>query len=361
MSEIIMPGHQPETWNSPHQEAIQPWQDQPRWSLDQLVASWLATFTVSENTVAAYRRDLRQYLGWCATYSVAPLAVRVPEAKMYLNYLANVGNEDDEKPYGPRTINRKLSAASSFYSHLVESSVVSANPFRIRRPTFDRRHSPTQSISEADARAMLAHAPQLPQNVMAPAALHLVMCLLIDLGARVSEVCNVDLDDVRKRDSTRVLNLRAKGNKIRVRPITASIAPVLDTWLHQRKPGKDATALFIDTRVHRVTRQQVYALFQRLALAADIEEAHRVTPHSARHAFNTIARQRGAALSTRRIALGHASASTTELYDHQGADLDTDPAHQVSAATAPSWDQEPGDRDVDQPRSHRHHHPPSQY
>ncbi len=330
-----MPGDRPQAWESTHGEAIQPWQEQPRWSLDQLVASWLASYTASESTAAAYRRDIRQFLGWCATFSVAPLSVRVPEAQLYLHFLTEVGDGDRDEQYKPRTINRKLSAVSSFYDHLVESHVIAVNPFRIRRPQYDRHHSPTQSINEADARKMLALAPQLPQQVMDPAAFHLLMCLLIDLGARVSEVCNANLDDVRKQDGKRVLHMRAKNNKERVRPITAAIAPLLDTWLHERNPTKHVPALLVDADGDRVTRQQVYRLLKRLALAADVEEAHRVTPHSARHAFNTIARQRGADLSTRRTALGHASASTTELYDHQGADVDNDPAHQVSAATAP--------------------------
>jgi integrase/recombinase XerD len=62
-------------------------------------------------------------------------------------------------------------------------------------------------------------------------------------------------------------------------------------------------------------------------------DPHRITPHSTRHAFNTIAKARGATLEQRQHALAHASADTTQLYDHTNDSLAGDPAHLVATAT----------------------------
>ncbi|WP_190824718.1 tyrosine-type recombinase/integrase [Saccharopolyspora pogona] len=304
-----------------------------RWTLDQLQASWLAGHNTSKATFDEYTRDFEQYRRWCESVDLDPLTVGLPEVQMYGEYLARLTSAHG-KPLAARTRTRKINAVSSFYRHAAQSGAVAYNPARdAQRPKYDRKHSPTQSINEADARRMLASVRKLPQRVMHPQAFLLVISSMIDLGARVSEVCNLDVDDIGTRRGMRVLTMRAKGNKIRVRPVTAQFAPILDDWLGLRPKVEGEPAMIVDNRGKRVTRNQIYELIKRLAKHAGIVEADRVTPHSCRHAFNEIAKARGASLESRRIALGHESEATTALYDHQGADLATDPAHLVSAAT----------------------------
>ena len=124
-----------------------------------------------------------------------------------------------------------------------------------------------------------------------------------------------------------------KGNKIRVRPIPIPLAPLLNAWLAQRITDPGQTALLLDRDSDRITRYQVEYLIKTLAAAAGIPDPHRITPHSTRHAFNTIAKTRGATLEQRQHALAHTSPDTTALYDHTHDCLATDPAHLVATAT----------------------------
>jgi integrase len=73
---------------------------------------------------------------------------------------------------------------------------------------------------------------------------------------------------------------------------------------------------------------------RRAAHAAGLPAADRITPHSFRHAWATIARERGASLEERQHALGHADPRTTQRYDRARASLDRDPSYLVAAAVA---------------------------
>ncbi|GAA0529709.1 tyrosine recombinase XerC [Saccharopolyspora subtropica] len=299
-----------------------------------LVSAWLGSFTDSADTRAAYARDLREYLTWCTRRELDPLAVRLPEVQMYATELAAATNPRTGRPFAASTRARKLAAISSWYTFLVRAGAIDANPARdAARPRYDRRHSTTASVSEQQAAQMLTSSRDYAHRTLGPQAAALAMMLLIDLGIRVSELCNADLADLGQRDGMRVLTVRMKGGKVRTRPIPAPLEPVLDDYLRTRPSDADTTALLVTRHGRRVNRHQIYRLVQTLAERAGVPTPQRITPHSMRHAFNTIARERGAALEDRRDALGHSSAAITQLYDHVALSVTRDPAHLVAGAT----------------------------
>jgi integrase/recombinase XerD len=303
-------------------------------TLAALIASWLGSFSESADTRGAYSRDLREYLDWCTRRELDPLGVRLPEVQMYGAELAATTNPRTGRPPAASTRARKLAAVSSFYTYLVRAGAIDANPARdAARPRYDRRHSPTASVSAEQASAMLAGSRDYRHRTLGPQASALVMALLIDLGVRVSELCNADVSDLGQREGMRVLTVRMKGGKVRTRPIPHALHGVLDAYLQQR-PDADTDALVITRDGNRVNRHQIYRLVQAMAAQAGVAMPQRITPHSMRHTFNTIARQHGAALEDRRDALGHSSAAVTQLYDHVALSLSRDPAHLVSRATA---------------------------
>jgi integrase len=78
----------------------------------------------------------------------------------------------------------------------------------------------------------------------------------------------------------------------------------------------------------------VLRFVQRIARAAGLSSADRITPHSFRHGWSTIAKERGAPLETRQHALGHADARTTQGYDRAKLVLENDPSYLVAAAVS---------------------------
>lgn len=297
-----------------------------------LVSAWLGSFTDSAATRAAYARDLREYLEWCTRREIDPLVVRLPEVQMYGTELAAATNPRTGRPFAAPTRARKLAAVSSWYTFLVRAGAIDANPARdAARPRYERRHSPTASVSQSQAATMLAVSRDSDHRTLGGACAALAMALLIDLGIRVSELCNANLADLGQRDGIRILTVSMKGGKVRNRPIPAPVVALLDAYLAQRPKGGDALLVTQDGK--RVNRHQIYRLVQRSAAQAGVAMPKRITPHSMRHTFNTIARERGAALEDRRDALGHSSAAVTQLYDHVALSLERDPAHLVASAT----------------------------
>ncbi|MEV5535845.1 tyrosine-type recombinase/integrase [Saccharopolyspora shandongensis] len=299
-----------------------------------LIAAWLGSFADSGATRAAYARDLREYVEWCTRRELDPLGVRLPEVQMYAAELAAATNPRTGRAFAASTRARKIAAVSSWYTFLVRAGAIDANPARdAARPRYDRQHSPTASVSERQAAQMLTASRDYRHRSLAPEVVALVMMLLIDLGIRVSELCHADLADLGQRDGLRVLTVRMKGGKVRTRPIPAPLVPVLDAYLAQR-PDADTGALVVTRRGERINRHQIFRLVQTMAAEAGVPMPQRITPHSMRHTFNTIARERGAALEDRRDALGHSSAAVTQLYDHVAVSLTRDPAHLVAVATS---------------------------
>jgi integrase len=76
----------------------------------------------------------------------------------------------------------------------------------------------------------------------------------------------------------------------------------------------------------------MFRLVQRVAREAGLPNAAKVTPHSLRHTFVTVARERGATLEEIQDAMAHADPRTTRRYDRARNRLDRDPSQLVAAA-----------------------------
>jgi integrase len=153
---------------------------------------------------------------------------------------------------------------------------------------------------------------------------------LVAIGARVSEVCALDVTDLGHDSGHRTVRLRMKGGKTRTRAVPPSLAAKLDRLCGGRTDGP----LFRSLSGERLDRHSIARFVRRSARAAGLPSAERITPHSFRHAWATLARERGATLEERQHALGHADPRTTQRYDRARASLDRDPSYLVASAVA---------------------------
>lgn len=136
--------------------------------------------------------------------------------------------------------------------------------------------------------------------------------MLYASGARVSELCGLDIKDIDwERQTIRVLG---KGNKERVIPIGRPAFAALEKWLEVRSQlanEKSKDALFLGARGKRIDQRQV-----REVVYKTIE----LGPHALRHSAATHLLEGGADLRTVQEILGHASLSTTQIYTHVSAE-----------------------------------------
>jgi integrase/recombinase XerD len=290
---------------------------------------WLRNRRLSDHTRDAYKRDVHRWIDWCADRNLNPLAATFLDVNAWGRELEQPGPSG--RTPSPSSVARRMSAVSSWYDYLVRLGALTTNPAAgADRPRVDRDHSPTIGLSVGDAATVLdaATADDRWLGTAAP----VVAAILIDMGIRVSELVGLDLADLGYDAGHRTVELRMKGGKRRRRAIPPAVAARLDDWLTVR--GTEPGPLLHDRRGARLTRYAVARFVTRLARRAGLPNADRITPHSLRHAWNAIARERGATLEDRQHAMGHADPRTTQRYDQQRGSLDRDPSFLVAAALA---------------------------
>ena len=140
--------------------------------------------------------------------------------------------------------------------------------------------------------------------------------ILYASGARVSELCGLDLEDIDyARQTIRVLG---KGTKERTIPIGNPAMRALETWLKNGRDSlagaKSERAVFLGARGKRIDQRTVRTMVYH-ALAA-LEGVEKMGPHALRHSAATHLLEGGADLRTVQEILGHASLATTQIYTH---------------------------------------------
>jgi site-specific recombinase XerD len=299
-------------------------------SLAGYTTAWLWSFRDSAHTREAYRRDVSHFVAWCGERDLDVTEVRRAHLDAYAATLANTPNPRTGRPLARSSVSRRLAALSSWYGYLADSGVTPDNPMaRVRRPRVDRDHTVTVGFSAPEAAALLRAAADDP--VLGGDCAGALARFLVTIGARVSEVCALDVTDLGHDSGHRTIRLRMKGGKTRTRAVPPDLAAALDVLAEGRSEGP----LFHTIDGRRIDRYAVYRFVRRLARAGGLPAADRITPHSFRHAWATLARERGASLEERQYALGHADPRTTQRYDRARQSLDHDPAYLVAEITDP--------------------------
>ena len=143
-----------------------------------------------------------------------------------------------------------------------------------------------------------------------------ILEVLYASGARVSELCGLDLDDIDyQRNAILVLG---KGNKERTIPLGNPAMKALNNWIKNARTemanSTSGEAVFLGVRGKRIDQRTVRTVVYE-ALEA-LEGAQRLGPHALRHSAATHLLEGGADLRTVQEILGHASLATTQIYTH---------------------------------------------
>jgi len=146
---------------------------------------------------------------------------------------------------------------------------------------------------------------------------HLLLTLLFNTGARVSEIVGVHVGDV-SLGSTSCIRLHGKGRKQRSLPLWKQTANEVRDWLHLNRQPEASSPLLPRRDGKPMTRANVA---RRLALAVQLATATRpelagmsVSPHIVRHSTAMSLLQSGADPCDIALWLGHESPSTTHMY-----------------------------------------------
>ena len=143
-----------------------------------------------------------------------------------------------------------------------------------------------------------------------------IMEVLYASGARVSELCGLDLESIDYQRNT--IRVFGKGSKERTIPLGIPAIKALKTYIADARPllahDKSGRAVFLGARGKRIDPRTVRTVVYETLSA--IEGAEKLGPHSLRHSAATHLLEGGADLRTVQEILGHASLATTQIYTH---------------------------------------------
>jgi len=260
---------------------------------------------LSENTLAAYRRDLCGFAAWLAGRQAVLAEAGAAEL---LGFLA--GQYRNGRAL--RSNARLLSSLRRFYRYLVREGRRKDDPTaNIESPKLDRPLPYT--LSEAEVEALLAAADTSAAIGLRDRAM---LELLYASGLRVSELVSLDADQVNL--SHGVVRVLGKGNKERLVPVGDEAVSWLQRYCQEARPqllrGKISNRLFVSRKCGSITRQAFWYRLREYALRSGIR-GH-LSPHTLRHAFATHLVNHGADLRVVQMLLGHSDLSTTQIYTH---------------------------------------------
>ena len=137
--------------------------------------------------------------------------------------------------------------------------------------------------------------------------------LLFATGCRISEVVNMNIQDLNFSDYT--IRVVGKGNKERYVCFNEKSALYIKMYLQERNDNQEA--LFVSERVphQRLRRRALQCILTKVKSRIELEGG--LYPHRMRHTMATLGLQAGIDLTTLQTLLGHSDPSTTLIYARQ--------------------------------------------
>ncbi len=261
---------------------------------------------LSQNTIDAYRRDLEKFSEF-ATERGLEKAPQVKRADV-VDFLASLYL----RKLDARSVARHLVSLRQFFRFLLSEELIPEDPVvTVESPKF--RNSLPQFLSVEEVDRLLAQPDVSSALGLRDKAM---IELLYSAGLRVSELCNLAVDDLHVDAGS--LRCIGKGNKERLVPVGKRALAVLQLYIKKARPeilGEHTSKyLFIIRKGNKLDR---IAFWKNLALygrKAGLRKA--LTPHMLRHSFATHLLDRGADLRSVQMMLGHSDISTTQIYTH---------------------------------------------
>jgi integrase/recombinase XerD len=279
------------------------------------INSFLASFegakdkAYSDNTVQAYRNDLKQFAEFLRTSLELNdwSSVRPEHIHVYVEDL-----HSHVPGYASSTIARKVAAIKSFFHFLAGRAVVAEDPtVGLESPKVKKR-LPRALTAESVVR--LLDAP--PRNGTPKAVRDRALLeLLYATGMRVSEVVSMLVEDIELE--TGRIRCPSPSGKERMIPVDGRALQALNEYLERSRPHlarkADEHALFLNHRGQKLTRQGLWLIIKEYATQLHLE-GEVITPHTLRHSFAAHKLNSGAKLHELQELLGHANISTTQIY-----------------------------------------------
>ena len=260
-------------------------------------------------TIAAYRRDLRTYMGWLRAQGTTLTDVTEADLSSFITELRS-------RDLAPASVARTMVPVRALHRFLADEGRTPADPGAHLELPRVPKGLPKALTEEEVGRLLDAPVGDGPAVLRDRAMLE----VLYGTGVRVSELVGLNIGDI-DLDAA-LLRAFGKGSKERIVPIGVPAVRALVAWFgpegrpamapQQWRRRGDAEAVFLNLRGGRLSRQGAWDVLRRYARAVDLEG--KLTPHVLRHSCATHMLDHGADIRAVQELLGHASISTTQVY-----------------------------------------------
>ncbi|MCL2784186.1 MAG: site-specific tyrosine recombinase XerD [Propionibacteriaceae bacterium] len=285
-------------------------------ALDREIAVYLdhlkAERGLSTHTIAAYSRDLARYAEYLRAAGITePCAIDRIAAAGFPIQLAAQG-------LAASSVGRMTVAVRGLHRFWADEGITAINPAQMINPAAPGRRLPkalTIDQVEALIEATGGRHPGAPPDQIRDWAL---VEVLYGTGARISEVLDLDVEDVIRMlaDETMGLKFTGKGNKQRILPVGRFAREAMQEWLVRGRPAvlasRATSAFFLNIRGGRLSRQSAFNRI--LALGHKAAITQEISPHTLRHSYATHLIDGGADVRVVQELLGHSSVATTQIY-----------------------------------------------
>lgn len=257
---------------------------------------------LSNNTKDAYKRDLIAFSNYLKDKEISK--INSSDIKSYIKHLNDIKDKD-------RTIARKIVSVRTFFDYLMMNKIIKENPCeKIESPKL--RKSLPKVLGMEDVNKLLSLKSNTPLEYRNKAMIE----LMYDAGLRVSELVNLEVNDINLKDC--YVRCFGKGKKERIVPLGDIAIEILDKYINIYRDsllkGYFTDKLFISSYGKGITRQGFFKILKSEAKKAGITKEF--SPHTLRHSFATHLLEYGADLSSISELLGHENIKTTQIYTH---------------------------------------------
>ncbi len=282
----------------------------------RLARQWVDGFTayssgechLSENTVAAYRRDLARFLKWLGERRIVELSVQ--DLADYAGWL-------NRQKLAPASVARHLVSLKVFFRYLQLEGVLKDNLAELLGSQKLWQRIP-QVLSPEQVQRLFVSPKRFDPFWRRDRAM---LELLYATGCRASELSGLTANDVHVDEGYCLC--RGKGDKQRLVPLGGRAIEALEEYLEHERPKLAARNparpgwVLLSYRGRRLRRERIWELLKQYA--ARVGAPEEVSPHTLRHSFATHMLAGGADLRQVQEMLGHASIATTQIYTHVDA------------------------------------------
>lgn len=261
---------------------------------------------VSANTIDAYRRDLKQYLGYIDDIGIK-LLYNISSDNIR-DYIRNLNNQG----LAPKSIARIISSIRSYHNFLSSEQIIKENPaLNLDTPKIPRKLPLV--LSEKEISNIIKAIDDEYQFAKRDKA---IVEMLYSCGIRVSELCDLETSNLFIDDD--LIRVMGKGSKERLLPIGGRAKRLLDDYLihsrHKLIKKTSSSSVFVSRNGKPLTRAMINNILKKWALKSGITKP--VSPHTLRHSFATHLLEGGADLRFVQALLGHSDITTTQIYTH---------------------------------------------